>query len=228
MNPRLRTSLQAAFLLLIVLTGWAAPLWGQIGGGGGGVSQSYVDNAITTLRNLVPSLAPVQSVNTSTGNVVVQPGNFIGSFTVANLLSQKPCDGSAVPYGSIAYVTDLGGGANNVKCLGTNGVNAWQHFSLGTPSTNSTNFSTTQTVTWTPLVSPPVQQLTGTIATLVTVTLQIQTQNLYPGYQGCVITPPTLLGILQIQVQGLAAVSLLAGTHSCWIYNGTALVQISS
>src|ERR1700761_3558320 len=82
----------------------------------------------------------VTSVNGQNGAVTVQPGNFIGSFTVATLLATKPCDGVTVPFGSVAYVTDLGGGANNAKCIN----NAWQHFTLGIPTTNA---STSGTVT---------------------------------------------------------------------------------
>jgi hypothetical protein len=162
----------------------------------------------------------VASVNGCTTICTVQPGNFIGNFTVANLLAQKPCDGVTVPYGSVAYVTDLGGGANNAKCIN----NAWQHFTLGVPTTNS---STSGTVTVTPLVSAPIQQLTGTVILGSTLTMSISTTNLYPGYQLNVVGPPSILGSIVLTVLGTGVnLPILSGAKSAYVWNGTALVQI--
>lgn len=164
---------------------------------------------------LTPS--SVQSVNGCTA-ICNFPVN-IGPKTIAAL---PACDNSTTLYGSVAYVTDLGGGANNVKCV--NGF--WQHFTLGTPQTNSN--TTTSTVSWTPLTNAPIQQLTGTISLANTVTMQIQTTNLYPGYEGCVIAPPSILGVLNLTVAGTGInIGLLGSAHSCFVWNGTALVQVS-
>lgn len=171
--------------------------------------------------NVPPVTVPfVSTVNNCSGICSVQPGNFVGDFTVATL---PTCNGTATTYGSVAYATDLGGGANNVKCIN----NFWQHFSLGTPQANSN--TTTSTIAWTPLVSAPIQQLTGTVAALNTVTLQMSTTGLYPGYEGCVIAPPSVLGIINLTISGSGInLGILGGTHNCYVYNGTALVQVSS
>src|ERR1700761_8642476 len=84
MNPRLRTSLQAAFLLLIVLTGWAAPLWGQIGGGGGGVSQTYVDNAITNLNNSLTTNINNVAAAVPTPFTSIPPGPLLTGVAASN------------------------------------------------------------------------------------------------------------------------------------------------
>lgn len=163
------------------------------------------------------AVAGVASVNGCTGNCTVQPGNFVGTYQVGTLPS---CNNTTTPYGSIAYVTDLGGGANNAKCI----AGAWQHFTMGVPGSSA---AASGTVTITPLVSPPILQLTGTIALATTLTLQIQTANLYPGYQVTIIAPPTILGSLLMTVQGVAGLnlSILGGARSSYVWNGTTLVQ---
>lgn len=164
------------------------------GGGGGGVS----------------------SVNGCTTTCSVTPGNFVGSFTVATL---PTCNGTTTPYGSVAYVTDLGGGANNAKCI----ANAWQHFSLGVPTTSS---ATSGTINVTPLVSAPIWQLTGTVLIGNTLTMSVSTTNLYPGYQLKVIGPPSLLGTILLTVTGTGInLPILSGAKSEYFWNGTALVQ---
>lgn len=159
----------------------------------------------------------VQSINGCRGICTVQPGNFVGTYQVATL---PACDNTTTPYGSIAYVTDLGGGANNAKCI--NG--AWQHFTLGIPATNN---STSGTVTVTPLLSAPIQQLTGNILISTTLTMTISTANLYPGYIIYVVAPSSVLGTLLVGVAGTGVtLPLVTGARSAFVWNGTTLVQI--
>lgn len=168
------------------------------------------------------STSGVSSINGCQGVCTVQPGNFIGSFTVATL---PTCNGTSIPYGNIAYVTDLGGGGNNVKCLNALGVNAWTHFNYGIPGAIS---AASGTVPVTPLISPPIMQLTGTIALATTLTLQLQTANLYPGYDFYVVAPATVLGSIVATVQGVSGLSLniLGGSTHHYSWNGTTLITL--
>lgn len=147
--------------------------------------------------------------------------NYIGQFTVATL----PSCGTTAAFGSIAYVLDLGGGGNNAKCLNAGGVSAWTHFNYGIPGPISANSGT---VPVTPLISPPIMQLTGTIGLATTLTLQLQTQNLYPGYDFYVIAPATVLGSIATTVQGVTGLNLsvLGGSTHHYSWNGTTLVTL--
>lgn len=136
----------------------------------------------------------------------------LGSYTVDTL---PLC--AAETQGRYAFATDLGGGADTVLCDGT----SWKHIRLGAPF-NIT--ATGGTVTVTPLKSAPVLFITGSILT--TMTLQLDTTNLYPGYILYVRVPGALTGSLGIKLLGGAVIPIVGNSTSIFIYDGTALQRI--
>jgi hypothetical protein len=175
-----------------------------------------------------PSLAPAvaaqtisnvgqTSVNGCTGSCTVQPGNFIGTYTVATL---PACNGTTTQYGYVAYVTDLGGGANTAKCV----AGYWQHFTLGAPVT----ITSTASMTITPLSSAPIMILNNGALT-VTQTLTLSTSNLYPGYILYVkkVGALGLLGSIGVTLLGSGVtLPVLGSSTSIFVYDGTTLQQI--
>lgn len=141
--------------------------------------------------------------------------SFLGQYTVATI---PAC--STTNYGKLAYVSDLGGGANNVKCV----TGYWEHLTDGVPAINAT----TTNATITPLASAPIQIFSAT-GLSVAQTITVSTTNLYPGYKLTIRKPGviSLGGSLGVMLAGTGTtLPVLGSSTSIFVYDGTALQQI--
>lgn len=172
----------------------------------------------------------VKSVNGNapdgTGNVAIATTSFINGFTsaapgtIANLMANAPCN--AARLATYAVVSDLysgttGSSTNEVLRCGQSGtLYYWRP--QRTDYSAAVTF-TGGTLTLSPLLTPPVMYLTGTMAANGTITPS--TTYAYPGQQFQVVQAGTL-GLFSIQIGGLAggALSLVTGgtrvmTYTC-------------
>lgn len=138
---------------------------------------------------------------------------------------------SAATAGRTAYVTDLGGGADNVSCRGTVGATAgyWGHIRFGQPAA----IASCDSVTITPLASAPVENLTCSTFQL-GFSVTVVPNNLYPGEEFYINTPSTLGGVITtigVNIQNApsnSAINMTAGKSYHLIYDGTKLQQLGS
>jgi len=133
-----------------------------------------------------------------------------GTYTVATL---PPAAANQAKY---AFVTDLGGGADMVLSDGAN----WKHIRRGLAGV----IAPAAAIPITPLMTPTIILLAGAMSTSVTLTLQ--TQNLYPGFELTIVRPSALgtLMTIGIAVQGMSGVkNILGSSWTDYQWDGSAL-----
>jgi hypothetical protein len=179
-------------------------------------------STLTSYAKTVNAVAP----NPSTGDVSIPVTQFVSGFTpsspdtVANLIANAPCNAARV--GMYAVVSNLyssvsGSTTNEVaRCGATGSTYYWRP--------QRTDYSATVAYTGgslplTPLLTPPVLYLTGTLASNGTITPS--TVNAWPGEQFQIIETGAL-GLFSLQIGGLlgTALNFITGgtrtmTYSC-------------
>lgn len=146
----------------------------------------------------------------------IPPDQFISttSMTVANLLANYPANAARV--GKYARVTDLWGVTDEImRCSSDGATYFWRPQRVDYATYNT---STSGAMTLTPLVTPPVLYLAGTLLGSMTVTPS--TTNAWPGAQFEVISTGAL-GIFGISINGLiggGSLPLLQGGRKLLTY----------
>lgn len=160
---------------------------------------------------------------------LIVPG---GPFTVNTAtLPQVPLPAcNAATAGKLAYVSDLGGGADNVKCRGVTGSGTGAWLPVGNSSIPAP-ISSCSTIPVNPLVTSAIQKVTcSTLATGSAV--NVLNSASFAGYQFTILMPATLTGLvtsLGINVNGSATgLTLLAGQKATYAINADGSIsQIS-